>query len=531
MLFFIIPLLCGNAFGQDIKKLDSLLRVLDTQPENREKLRTFERISRYYLNNNTAKAIAYYTRELTLANKLHSVPDMARVYYLMGGCYQVNGDFNKSLDMLTGSAKLYGQLNDKPQLEKVYIEMANVFLINGMHNNARLWLDSAERIIKQTKDSARLCVLYTYRGTMYDDKPPYDSAMYYYKKELNLARLIQNKHYEIGAMENMANTYRRKKNNALALLYYDTVLIKTDTAAMHGGASKDHLSQLYNAIAITWLQAGSNAKAMTFFNKSLNLAKQIDQKGLEAQNYGDMANVYAGFGDYKQQSLYLSKYYMLKDSLINVNSKNQLTQTEADYQLEKKNLSLVKAEAEKNAKTRERNLLIAFVAVLMLLSIYIYVLQQKKYRQQQLLNNVHLEQQKKELALAAEQLQELAYRIADKNELIEILQNHINHEGNTDVITQLQKSNILTNHDWEKFKCLFETVHGGYLSTLHKKIHGISPAEVRFMALAKLGFSNKEMASALGVSPQSMRVTWHRLRKKLDLPDETTIEELVARII
>jgi DNA-binding CsgD family transcriptional regulator len=50
------------------------------------------------------------------------------------------------------------------------------------------------------------------------------------------------------------------------------------------------------------------------------------------------------------------------------------------------------------------------------------------------------------------------------------------------------------------------------------------------MALAKLNFSNKEMSAALGVTPQAIRVTWHRLRKKLDLSEEETIEELVNRV-
>lgn len=50
------------------------------------------------------------------------------------------------------------------------------------------------------------------------------------------------------------------------------------------------------------------------------------------------------------------------------------------------------------------------------------------------------------------------------------------------------------------------------------------------MTLAKLGFSNKEMAASLGVSPQAIRVTRHRLRKKLHLPEEGSLDELVDSI-
>jgi len=65
---------------------------------------------------------------------------------------------------------------------------------------------------------------------------------------------------------------------------------------------------------------------------------------------------------------------------------------------------------------------------------------------------------------------------------------------------------------------------------MQEKIPDLSPSEIRFMTLARLNFSNKEMAAALGVTPQAIRVTRHRLRKKLNLPDEQNLEELVQSI-
>jgi len=38
------------------------------------------------------------------------------------------------------------------------------------------------------------------------------------------------------------------------------------------------------------------------------------------------------------------------------------------------------------------------------------------------------------------------------------------------------------------------------------------------------------MAASLGVSPQAIRVTRYRLRKKLHLPEEGSLEELVSSI-
>ena len=109
---------------------------------------------------------------------------------------------------------------------------------------------------------------------------------------------------------------------------------------------------------------------------------------------------------------------------------------------------------------------------------------------------------------------------------IETLQQQLDN-GEKEALEQLHSTTILTDEEWEYFRQLFEKVHGGYLQRLKEKLPGLTPAETRFMALSKLKFSNKEMAATLGVSPQAMRVTWHRLRKKLELPEESSADELV----
>jgi hypothetical protein len=38
------------------------------------------------------------------------------------------------------------------------------------------------------------------------------------------------------------------------------------------------------------------------------------------------------------------------------------------------------------------------------------------------------------------------------------------------------------------------------------------------------------MAAALGVSQHAVRMTWHRLRKHINLAEEGSLEELVAQV-
>ena len=166
----------------------------------------------------------------------------------------------------------------------------------------------------------------------------------------------------------------------------------------------------------------------------------------------------------------------------------------------------------------------------MCVAVYIYILQRKRFIQKQLINELELKQKQDELDYAAQQLNDYAASISEKNKMVEELESKLGTTVNVEALTQLQQSTILTDEAWEHFRKLFEQVHSGYLIRLKEKLPDLSPAEIRFMVLAKLKFTNKEMGMALGISQHAVRMTWYRLRKKLNLPEEGSLEELVGRI-
>jgi tetratricopeptide (TPR) repeat protein len=167
-------------------------------------------------------------------------------------------------------------------------------------------------------------------------------------------------------------------------------------------------------------------------------------------------------------------------------------------------------------------------AVILFVTVFIYRNKRKHHRQENALKDNAIKKSQTDLENARVQLTDFTRNIAEKNKLIEQMEVQF---GNTNKLAELEKSIILTGSDWRRFKDLFEQVYPGYLQRLTEKIPGISPAETRLLTLAKLNFSNKEIASALGITPQAIRVSWHRLRKKINIDDETiTMEELVNMV-
>ncbi|HRO44134.1 MAG TPA: hypothetical protein PL009_14975, partial [Flavipsychrobacter sp.] len=150
----------------------------------------------------------------------------------------------------------------------------------------------------------------------------------------------------------------------------------------------------------------------------------------------------------------------------------------------------------------------------------------------------------KALQYAREELQAFTRTISEKNMLIERMTAELNRdadqlsedadiavrEGNTDLLLQLQQSILLTDEQWEDFQLLFEQAYPGYLANLNKKHSNLTPAETRYILLLKLRLSQKEMAAMLGISPSSIRIYRHRLRKKLQLGEDANLEELAENI-
>ena len=129
--------------------------------------------------------------------------------------------------------------------------------------------------------------------------------------------------------------------------------------------------------------------------------------------------------------------------------------------------------------------------------------------------------------------------LIEKNELIQSFREKkeqsghvapdLSHEKSVS-ISELTHASILTEDDWKRFKTLFDDVYPGFLVRLKEKFNDLTPSELRLLALTKLRIEPKDMADMLGISPESIKKTRYRLRKKIDLPEEGTLEELVRSV-
>jgi hypothetical protein len=215
------------------------------------------------------------------------------------------------------------------------------------------------------------------------------------------------------------------------------------------------------------------------------------------------------------------------------------------------NQAKLKVEVEQHASeiklletARSRQILIrnGLLLILILTGVFALILfQQQRLRQKKERQLALLRQQAAdaELENAKKQLATFTKALKEKNDLIESFKyeleqlqqsDQVQANARTEHIHKLLNSTILTEDEWKAFRQMFDLVHPGFFARLREKLNDLTPAETRLLALTKLRLAPKEMAAMLGISYDSIKKSRQRLRKKINLPEEGSLDELVEMI-
>jgi signal transduction histidine kinase len=377
------------------RQVDSLLKALDTETADSNRLRIYSRIAEYYVDNNYTKAIDYYTKALETAKKIDHKLAVANSYYSIGYCYLIKGDYDKSLENYLQSVRIYEELKDSRRLTNAYLSIGNVYNQNKNDQKTDEYYAKAKKLIDISNDSSVLNSFLAERGIQFDQRKQFDSALAYLQKAHQIAVAVKDDYFIASSLSNIALTYKHQAKTDLALQYFDSVLIMFKAM----DAPLDNFAATYNNIAATYAQARNYAKAKEAFDKSIAFAKETGGRNVELENYRNLSDMYGDMKNYEQQNIFLKKYYNLKDSLFTADNKNQLTQLEADYHLEQKNGEIVKKDIEVQKQKSERNvfIIIALAAALLLSTLAIFYSRIRKKNKLLEEKNIQINQQKDEL--------------------------------------------------------------------------------------------------------------------------------------
>jgi hypothetical protein len=181
-----------------------------------------------------------------------------------------------------------------------------------------------------------------------------------------------------------------------------------------------------------------------------------------------------------------------------------------------------------------RNFILIGVFLLMVIALLIYnrnSIRTKYHREEQLRKQQETEKQVLE---ARAQVIAFSKNILEKDRLIyslnKALKSHATTVDEKNITETLINYVLVTDREWEKFKEMVSNAYPGFFVRLESLISNVNPAEERLASLICLQLSDRQMASMLGISKESVTRSKRRLKQRIAIPEGITLEDYICSL-
>lgn len=309
---------------------------------------------------------------------------------------------------------------------------------------------------------------------------------------------------------------------------------------------------LYHNLGVCEDETGNDLAAIELFNACLAENKKRGHAGdMNARCLKRLSKIYSETGDYKKALQYQISYDALRDSLNNENNLQAMEELNIQYQTAKKEAAIQQAQQEsRNSQfwvwVLSASILVLLIAIIASLSFLIYRNKRAKEiaKIEDGLRQSEISRIKQELDFNKQQLSDYIETLKDKSIQIISLEDQIKNtlgeenglkflsegiQSTEELIDNIYGFKILTDEDWLRFKRYFDNVYPGMIQRLRELQPDITAAEQRLFMLIRLNSESKEIADMLGISPESVRKTKYRLKKKLSLSEDISLDDYIRK--
>lgn len=434
-------------------------------------------------------------------------------------------------------------------------------------NYTRLCLEAA----KKSNDPSALANAYLSMGTyhLYQYRKEHvqkqlDSAKFYYSSILKLTEShrerVKAKSIQGIASLNMANLYFEFYPES----FKDSAVIFLNRALENGRESKqaEIIANSYGILSEYALRENNYQKAENLLQMAMTeLASSTWGGSLPKSRVSSaLARVAEKSGD-SEKALKYYKQYMEYDKELFNEEKHSITQKlEAVYQSEKKELALatIRQEAAYTKKLNNLYLILTSIGLVALFFLFrSYHFRLKTAKQKQLLltglkNEAELQASLKDeetarLQAERELLQERLDRtekellagslqVEEKNQLFEDLKVKLDSLDRSDPlykqINRLLSRNYEVDRGYDDIKTELTEIRPEFIEGLQKKSgNKLTRLDLKYCSYILMGLTNKEIAIKLNVDPKSIRMARYRIKQKLQLGKDQSLDHFINTLV
>ncbi|WP_244462153.1 helix-turn-helix and ligand-binding sensor domain-containing protein [Wocania ichthyoenteri] len=116
------------------------------------------------------------------------------------------------------------------------------------------------------------------------------------------------------------------------------------------------------------------------------------------------------------------------------------------------------------------------------------------------------------------------------NSIKKELKNVSDNDKNLKSVIRIIDKNLNNTDDWNVFEEAFNNADKDFLKKIKTMHPSLTSNDLRLCAYLRLNLSSKEIAPLLNISPRSVEVKRYRLRKKMDLPHESSLTNYILEV-
>lgn len=463
--------------------------------------------------------LEYYLLASEKAEELGDISRLSYSFTLIGGFYERLGEYKKALSYNLRSIELSQQIDDKSGITFSYINT----------------------------------------GGVYKNLGSLDSAQYFFEKGLEISEEAESKADQAFIFHELAELeiLRKDPQKALQLSEKGLVILQEVTIPLEEAlllSSKAKSLRLLNR----------NQEALILAYEMEKLVATIDNLTYQKTIYWTLQEVYSANNLDQKAHQFLMKHTQVADSLNNEEKSRAVARVEFNHELEEETARL-EAEKERELERQEWKLYSSLGATCLILIIAVVIYRSyktKKADNKQLAHQSELlSMRNEELLVLREKEQELIQKEREymeesmsskerqlatitmlsheKNAILNQLQSQltkiketVSPEGIADIkkANKLIQNNLNMQNSWENFVYQFENVHPNFFTNIKAQFPNLTPNELKIAAYIKIGFDNKQISQAVGMSYEAVRKGIYRLKKRLNLGVDDNLRDFIGKV-
>lgn len=380
-------------------------------------------------------ALVLNLKSYSLAKELNHKHAMAVLLNNIGAIYKDKGKIDSALYYHNLSLKIRVAVKDKKGMAVSYSNMGLIYQNQGQTNKALAYYNKALLIQERLDDKAEIASTLHNISTLYKEQHEYDKAIAYALKSLAVLK-NSDKNYDVAyTLVNLGDLMQLKGEYKQALVYLEqAILIRIKLDDKQGLANSylkkgmvyfntDSLKQaihyaskaleINSALQDLWGKSRSqNLLSEIYFEKGdLNKSEKLALDALTiAQKFGFpitikesahiLSKIYSRQADWKQAYNMQKLYFLMHDSIQNIDNTRKAIEHNFRYEYRQKNFADSVSFAQKAAfqklqlsntkiKLRQQNsIIISIITVLILITLLAYFINVGKKKSDKLLLNI-----------------------------------------------------------------------------------------------------------------------------------------------